>query len=144
MTQKNKIKELRLERGLGQKDLGGILEVGQTTVSAWEMGKNEPDYKSIRTMAELFGVSADYLMGYSLHYTPIQKEGIAMTLDDWKGVLLLQEVEALEDFGYTVERYGDREVSRDEVFETIVEWNGGIATAYRIKSIISRVYGVEL
>ena len=67
-----------------------------------------------------------------------------MTLDDWKGVLLLQEAEALEDFGYTVEKYKDREISRDEVFETIVEWNGGISTAYRIKSIISRVYGVEL
>lgn len=67
-----------------------------------------------------------------------------MTLNDWKGVLLLQEVEALEDFGYTVEKYGDREISRNEVFETIVEWNGGISTAYRIKSIISRVYGVEL
>ena len=67
-----------------------------------------------------------------------------MTLNDWKGVLLRQEVEALEDFGYTVEKYGDREISRDEVFETIVEWNGGVETAYRIKSIISRVYGVEL
>ena len=67
-----------------------------------------------------------------------------MTLNDWKDVLFQQEMEALEDFGYTVERYGDREISRDEVSETIVEWNGGISTAYRIKSIISRVYGVEL
>ena len=67
-----------------------------------------------------------------------------MTLSDWRGVLLLQEVEALEDFGYTMERYGDQEISRDEVFETIVEWNGGIATAFRIKGIISRVYGVKL
>ena len=67
-----------------------------------------------------------------------------MTLNDWKGVLLLQEVEALEDFGYTAEQCGNREISRDEVFETIVEWHGGISTAYRIKSIISRVYGVEL
>lgn len=67
-----------------------------------------------------------------------------MTLNDWKDVLFQQEMEALEDFGYTVERYGDREISRDEVFETIVEWNGGISTTYRIKSIISRVYGVEL
>ena len=31
-----------------------------------------------------------------------------------------------------------------EVLECIVRWNGGIATAYHIKSIISRVYGVEL
>lgn len=67
-----------------------------------------------------------------------------MTLNDWKGVLLRQEVEALEDFGYTEERYGDREISQDEVFETIVEWNGGIASAWRIKRIISRVYGVTL
>ena len=67
-----------------------------------------------------------------------------MTLNDWKDVLLRQEVEALEDFGYTVERYGDREISRDEVFETIVEWNGGIETAFRIKGIIGRVYGVKL
>ena len=59
-------------------------------------------------------------------------------------LLLLQEVEALEDFGYTAEQCGNREISRDEVFETIVEWNGGISTAYRIKIIISRVYGVEL
>lgn len=50
----------------------------------------------------------------------------------------------MEDFGYTAEQCGNREISRDEVFETIVEWNGGISTAYRIKNIISRVYGVEL
>ena len=67
-----------------------------------------------------------------------------MTLNDWKDVLLLQEVEALEDFGYTVEQYGDREINRNEVFETIVKWNGGISTAYKIKRIISRVYGIEL
>lgn len=67
-----------------------------------------------------------------------------MKLSDWKGVLLRQEVEALEDFGYTVERYGDREISRDEVFETIVEWNGGLASAGHIKRVIGRVYGVKL
>ena len=43
-----------------------------------------------------------------------------MTLSDWRGVLLLQEVEALEDFGYIMGRYGDQEISRAEVFETIV------------------------
>lgn len=141
MVQKNAIKELRLERGLGQKELGKLLGVGQTTISAWEMGKNEPDYRSIRTMAEMFGVSTDYLMGYN---TQILKGETTMKLSDWKDVLLLQEVEALEDFGYTVERYGDREISRDEVFETIVEWNGGLASAGHIKQIIGRVYGVKL
>ena len=67
-----------------------------------------------------------------------------MTLNDWKGVLLLQEMEALEDFGYTVERYGDQKISQDEVFETIVHWNGGLASAGHIKRVIGRVYGVKL
>ena len=65
-----------------------------------------------------------------------------MTLNDWKDVLLLQEVEALEDFGYTVERYGDREISRNEVFETIVKWNGGISTAFPNKRKNNRRKGI--
>lgn len=67
-----------------------------------------------------------------------------MTLEDWRGVLLLREMDALEDMGYTVERYGDQDVSRDEIFEAIVDWNGGLATAGQIKRIIERVYGVKL
>lgn len=62
---KNRIGDLRREQGLNQKELGDKLGVGQTTVSAWETGKNEPDYKSIRAMAELFEVSADYLLGFN-------------------------------------------------------------------------------
>lgn len=62
---KNRIGDLRREQGWNQRELGDKLGVGQTTVSAWETGKNEPDYKSIRAMAELFEVSADYLLGFS-------------------------------------------------------------------------------
>ncbi len=67
-----------------------------------------------------------------------------MKLSDWKTVLLTQEVEALEDLGYTLERYGEQEISRNEVFEAIVEWNGGLASAFHIKGVIRRVYGISL
>ena len=67
-----------------------------------------------------------------------------MTLSDWKDVLLPSEVEALEDFGYTEKVYGNVEISRGDVFEAIVTWNGGLATAYHIKSVIFRVYGIQL
>lgn len=62
--ERNRIGALRREKGWNQKELGDKLGVGQTTVSAWEAGKNEPDYKSIRAMVALFGVSADYLLGF--------------------------------------------------------------------------------
>ncbi|MBO5195434.1 MAG: helix-turn-helix transcriptional regulator [Bacteroidales bacterium] len=49
---------------MNQKELGAMLGVGQTTVSAWETGKNEPDNESMHKMAKFFRVSIGYLMGY--------------------------------------------------------------------------------
>lgn len=61
---KNRIAMLRKEQGMNQRELGERLGVGQTTVSAWETGKNEPDNNSMNTMAQMFGVSIGYLAGY--------------------------------------------------------------------------------
>lgn len=61
---KNRIGTLRREIGLNQRELGQKLGVGQTTVSAWETGKNEPDSESMHRMAQLFQVSIGYLAGY--------------------------------------------------------------------------------
>lgn len=63
------------------------------------------------------------------------------TLSQWEEILMPQEIEALQDYGYT---NPEKTLTPGEVLEIIVEWNGGIATAYHIKRIISRVYGVEL
>ena len=86
----NRIKMLRKEAGISQKQLGDALGVAQTTISAWESGRNEPDYDSIRKMAEILYTSADYLMGYSnedtseeldtLNITKTQKEKLARSM----------------------------------------------------------------
>lgn len=60
----NRIAALRREAGLNQKELGQKLGVGQTTVSAWEIGRNEPDSAALNRMAQLFQVSIGYLAGY--------------------------------------------------------------------------------
>lgn len=61
----NNIKELRISKGLKQSDLANLLHVVQTTISNWENDRTEPDFDSLRQMAELFDVSADYLLGQS-------------------------------------------------------------------------------
>lgn len=61
----NNIKELRISKGLKQSDLADLLHVAQTTISNWENDRTEPDFDSLRQMAELFDVSADYLLGQS-------------------------------------------------------------------------------
>lgn len=60
----NRIAPLRREANMNQRELGQRLGVGQTTISAWETGKNEPDSQSMNKMAQLFHVSIGYLMGY--------------------------------------------------------------------------------
>lgn len=63
------------------------------------------------------------------------------TLEFWEENLLPDEIEALHDYKHTSPW---EPISANEVFETIVNWEGGLASAYQIKSIISRIYDVEL
>lgn len=58
-----KIKDLRTKQHYTQKDLAGLLDVKPTTVSGWELGRNEPSIDMINKLASLFSVSTDYLLG---------------------------------------------------------------------------------
>ncbi len=60
----NRIKESRKKFGMSQRQLGQLLGVSQTTISAWETGRNEPDIGSIFVMADHFDTTPKKLMGY--------------------------------------------------------------------------------
>ena len=62
----NKIKELRTAQTpkMSQEKLAKLLGVGRTTVTMWENGSNEPDNAMLVKLAEIFGVSTDYLLGH--------------------------------------------------------------------------------
>lgn len=66
----NNFKELRKEKGLTQLELAKILEIDQTTVSKWELGKAVPDTAMLIKLAEFFDVSTDYLLSRSNYYYP--------------------------------------------------------------------------
>ena len=57
------IRELRIKKGLEQKELANILKVHKGTISNWENNKRVPDNEMLLTMADFFGVSTDYLLG---------------------------------------------------------------------------------
>ena len=59
----NRIKELRVNRGLSQLQLGNLVNVSQDTVSLWENFKSLPTAETIIKLSNLFDVSADYLLG---------------------------------------------------------------------------------
>ena len=58
-----RIKDLRLSKHLTQKELAQLLNVKPTTVSGWELGRNEPSIDTLKDLARIFGVSVDYMAG---------------------------------------------------------------------------------
>ena len=66
----NRIKDLRASRGLSQRDLGISLNCTDVTVSRYETGQRDIDSETICKLCEIFGCTADYLLGRSLLPTP--------------------------------------------------------------------------
>jgi len=65
----------------------------------------------------------------------------AKTVERWEEILLPSEVEALHDFGCTDPV---KVLTPNEVLDIIVAWEGGVAAGHQVRSLVSRVYGVEL
>jgi len=59
----NRIRELRKQKKLTQKELAKHLKIADSTLSYWEMGKYEPDNESLRKLSRFFLVPIDYILG---------------------------------------------------------------------------------
>ena len=58
-----RIKDLRLEKGLGQNQLAELIKVSNASISYWETAKQQPSAEAIFKLANFFEVSADYILG---------------------------------------------------------------------------------
>lgn len=57
------IKELRLEKGILQKELAKEINVARNTVTQYEKNLARPSYEVLVAIAKYFNVSTDYLLG---------------------------------------------------------------------------------
>lgn len=58
-----RIRELRKEKKMTLRDLSDELEIPFTTLGNYERGDRQPNFETIRAIAEFFNVSVDYLIG---------------------------------------------------------------------------------
>ena len=58
-----RLKEIRIKRGLTQTELGKKVGVKQSTFTNWENGKREPNFEIVIKLADLLEVSVDWLFG---------------------------------------------------------------------------------
>jgi len=61
-TLNTRIQRLRKEKGLTQADLASKLNITDKAVSKWESGDGNPDISLLPELAEIFGVTTDYLL----------------------------------------------------------------------------------
>ena len=60
---KENLKDLRIEKRIGQVELAEKLGVSKGTISLWENGLREPKLSSIVLLANFFEISIDELVG---------------------------------------------------------------------------------
>lgn len=65
MILKERLKELRVERGLKQKDVAEALEISVSCYGGYEQGYREPDLKTLIKICKLFETSSNFLLGLS-------------------------------------------------------------------------------
>ena len=58
-----RIRDLREDRDLTQREIAGVLGMAQTGYSKYETGENDVPISILIRLAEIYGTSTDYLLG---------------------------------------------------------------------------------
>lgn len=61
----DRLRAARERRGLSQRELSKLLEIGDNQINKYENGGAEPSLRVLYRIAEQLGVTADYLIGLS-------------------------------------------------------------------------------
>lgn len=63
MSFKTRLKQLRKERNINQRELSECLKVAPSTISMYENGQREPNFEVLEILADFFNVDMNYLLG---------------------------------------------------------------------------------
>ena len=69
----NRLRDVREDKDLKQKDLAQILQIHQTTYSDYELNRLNVPVSALHTLADFYEVSVDYLLGRTNVKTPYAK-----------------------------------------------------------------------
>ena len=84
----NRIRELRQSMGWTQAQLGARVGMAKTTISGYEKGDHQVDPEMICKLCDLFGCTADYLLGRSASPLPVISSEDAAVLDAYHALPL--------------------------------------------------------
>lgn len=90
----NRLKQLRKKNKMTQGELGQKLFTTNATISCWENDINNPDIAQLNALCDIFGVSADWILGRTEIETPVEA---LFTKEEEKKVLVIKTKEELTE-----------------------------------------------
>lgn len=75
-----RLRELRKNNNMSQEELGKIIGVTKVSVSGYENGNRVPSIEVLNMILDVFGISADYLLGRELNVVCENDSNISVNL----------------------------------------------------------------
>ena len=83
-----RLKNLRLAKGLTLQQVGDVFGISPASVSSWEKGKNQPDSRKLSVLAEILGSTVEFLLNGSVGVHPEKFEYLFEPVEfiDWAAI----------------------------------------------------------
>lgn len=94
---KTRLRELREEKELFQKDIAEMLNITTSAYGYYEQGKRDPDTQTLEKLADFYKVSIDYIMGRTDNRTSTADEISDSVSDDPELLEFWNELKERED-----------------------------------------------
>jgi len=99
-----RLKDLRLERGLSQQELGRMINVTKVSICGYENGTRTPSLDTFIVLADILGASTDYLLGREISV-------VSEDTNEYIGSASEQDMEIIKEFRLKPSLY--RRISED-------------------------------
>jgi transcriptional regulator with XRE-family HTH domain len=86
-----RIRNLRLQKGLSQSELGKLVDIHYNQIGRYELGTAEPTAENINKLAMALGVSADFL------YRGEEEGALHTRLEDRELIEMIQQIKSLSE-----------------------------------------------
>lgn len=133
MKLNERLKALRKEKKLTQKELANALDVPYRTLLNWELDQRMPSYENMVKLQEFFNVSGAYLRGETDQRTPMEK---------WEDPELMEAMDQSIDFmmkniGKLIFR--EQEITRSDYYRFFTEFQRIFNYDFEIQAYIVNI-----
>ena len=82
-----RLKNLRLAKGLTLQQVGDVFGISKASISSWESGRSNPDHKKLEKLSELLGTTVQFLVAGNIDNTNVSTSANKVPFVEWALIL---------------------------------------------------------